>query len=115
ERRRARLAAEARELRLAEELRDRRGDLTVGAMDEVRESLRAPLLGHLLELRDLGTAELARHLQEADRGRVREDAELRAARELGRVLDLEAEPQVGLVGAVPAVGLLPRQAREGRR
>ena len=35
----------------------------------------------------------------------REDAELRAARHLGRVLDLEPEAQVGLVGAEAAVGL----------
>ena len=46
--------------------------------------------------------------------RAREDAELGAARELGRVLDLEPEAKVGLVGAEAAVGLLVRHPRERR-
>ena len=41
---------------------------------------------------------------------VREDPELRAARDLGRLLDLEPEAQVGLVGAVAQVGLVAGHA-----
>ena len=44
----------------------------------------------------------------------REDAELRAARDLGRVLELEPEARVRLVRAEPAIGLLEGHARERR-
>ena len=102
------------ELLVGEELRDRRRDLAVGAEDDVGEPLRAPRLGHVLELLDLPAGELARHAQVPDGGRVREDAEAGAARQLGRVLDLEAEAQVGLVAPEPERRLLPAHAREGR-
>src|SRR5207248_4055812 len=87
---RAGVAAEAGELALAEELRDRRRHFAVLAVDEVGEPFRAPLLRNLFELRQLGTAELTRNTQEADRGGLVEDLELRAAGHVGRVLDLEA-------------------------
>ena len=91
-----------------EELRDRRAHLAVLAEHEVREPLRAPLLRDLLELRELAARELLRDAQEAHRRGVGEDAELGAARDLGRVLDLEPEAQVGLVGAVAQVAPRPR-------
>ena len=79
------------ELALREELRDLR---------QVREPLRAPLLRELLEPRLLAARERPRHDDVPDARRVLEDAELGAARDLGRVLDLHPEAEVGLVGAV---------------
>ena len=96
------------ELRLGEELRDRRAHLARLVGDHVGEPLRAPLLRELLERVELGARERLRRADEADRLGAREDAELRAARRLGRVLELEPEAQVGLVGAEAAVGLRPR-------
>ena len=55
-----------------------------------------------------------RHAEEAHGLGAREDAELRAARRLGRVLDLEPEAQVGLVRAEAPVGLCVGHARERR-
>src|SRR5207302_341839 len=98
--RRPGVGTEGAELRLGEELRDRRSGLPVLAVDDVRESLRPPLLRVLLELGQLGARVLLGHGQVADRGRIGKDPELRAARDLGRVLDLETETEVGLVGAV---------------
>src|SRR5262249_37696878 len=74
----------------------------------------APAAHELLELRELAARQLAVDAEVAHRRRVGEDAELRVAREGGRVLDLETEAQVGLVGAVPPVGVLPLHARERR-
>ena len=108
------LAAEGGQLLLREELRDRRAHLALLVVDEVREPFRPPLLGQLLELREVAAAELLRHAQEAHRVRAAEDAELRAARHLGRVLDLEPEARVGLVGAEAAIGLLEGHPRERR-
>ncbi len=107
-----RLAPEPLELGLAQELGDRRAHLAVGTVDEVREALRAPLLRDLLELREVAARELPRHAEEPHGGGVGEHLEGRPARHLGRLLDLEPEAQVGLVGAVAEVGLLPRQPPE---
>ena len=82
-----------------EELRDRRADLAVGAEDDVREALRAPRLRLVLERLHLGPRELLRHGDVAHGLRVGEDAELGAARRLGRLLDLHPEAQVGPVDA----------------
>src|SRR5262249_34912718 len=79
-----------------------------------RESPRAPLLRDLFELREVGPAQLARNAQKSDGCGTREDAELRAARDVGRVLDLEAEAEVRLVRSVPQIGLLPSQPGERR-
>ena len=100
EHRRARIGAEGRELGLREELRDRRPRLSVLAVDDVREPLRPPLLREGLELLEIGPRVFLRHGEVADGRRAGEDLELGAPRELGRVLDLEAEAQVGLVRAV---------------
>ncbi len=86
-----------RQLLFGQELRDRRARLSVLAVDDVREPLRSPLLRERLELVELGARELLGHAQEANGRRAGEDLELRAARERGRVLDLETEPQVRLV------------------
>ena len=99
----------------AEELRDRRADLAVGAVDDRGEALRAPALRRppRASRARCATAPSAR-----DRYRTAfafaNTRELRAARDAGRVLDLEPEPQVGLVGAVAQVGLVPCHARERR-
>ena len=73
-----------------------------------------PRLGHVLELLHLRAGELARDAQVAHRLGVREDAELGAAGDLRRLLDLEAEAKVGLVRAEAQLGLLPGHPREGR-
>src|SRR5262249_57275922 len=52
--------------------------------------------------------------EKGHRRSVREHAELRAAYDVGRVLDLEREPQVRLVGAVASRRLVPRDPRERR-
>ena len=72
------------------------------------------MLRERLQLVELAARERLRHAQEAHGLSAREDAELRAARELGRVLELEPVAQVGLVGAEAAVGLGVGHAREGR-
>ena len=107
--------AEDGQLLLREELRDRRAHLALLVVDEIGEPLRPPLLGQLLELGEVAAAELLRHAQEADGVGVLEDAELGAARHLGRVLELEAEARVRLVRAEAAVGLLEGHPRERRR
>ena len=109
--RRAGLAPERVELALREELRDRRPHL-VAVVDEVRQPLRPPLLRDLLEPLQLRPRERARRDEEAHRLRPAEYAELRAARHLGRVLDLEAEAKVGLVGAVAGERVRVGEARE---
>jgi hypothetical protein len=43
-----------------------------------------------------------------------EDAELRVARDLGRVLELEPETKIRLVRPEACVGLRPREPRERR-
>ena len=108
------LAAERGELGLREELGDRRADLAA-VEDEVGEPLCPPLLRELLELRELAAAVRLRDAEEAHRLGAGEDAELGAARRLGRVLHLELEARVRLVGAEAAVGLLERHPRERRR
>src|SRR6188472_1106840 len=108
---RAPLRAEGVELRLRQELRDRRADLAA-LVDEVREALRAPLLRDLLESLQLGPREDAGNRQEADRLGAAEDAELGAARHLGRILDLETEAQIRLVRAVAQKRIRERQPRE---
>jgi len=99
--------AEVVELLLREELRDRRAHLALLVVHEVREPLRPPFLGERLQPLEVGARELLRHSQEANSRRVREDAELRAARHGGRVLDLEPEAQVRLVGAVASLCFVP--------
>src|SRR5262245_11273347 len=94
------VAAKRRELLLGQELRDRRSWLTVLAVHDVREALRAPLLGEVLQLLEMGARVLLRHAKEAHCGCVGEDLERRAARHLRRVLDLEPEAEIRLVRAV---------------
>jgi hypothetical protein len=53
ENRRAGIAAEARQLLLGEELRDRRAHLALLVVHEIGEPLGPPLLRHLLELRQV--------------------------------------------------------------
>ena len=101
--RRALLDADGLELPLGEELRDLR---------QVREPLRAPLLGDLLEPCLLAARERPRHDDVADARRVLEDPELGAARHLGRVLDLQPEAEVGLVRAVPEHHVVVGEAGE---
>ena len=115
EHRRGRVAAEDGQLLLGEKLRDRRAHLALLVEHEVGEPLGAPLLGELLELRQVAAAELLRHTQEPHGLGAFEDAELGVARDLGRVLELEPEARVRLVGAEAAIGLLERHARERRR
>ena len=93
------------ELLLREELRDRGAELAALVPDDVREALRAAFLRELLECPELGARVRPRHAQEPDRVGAGEDAELRAARELRRVLELEPEARVGLVGPEAPVGL----------
>src|SRR5688572_11168747 len=109
------LAAEERELVLGEELGDRRTHLAVLRVDEVGEPLRPPLLRNLLEALELRARERLRHADEADGRCLPEDAELRAACGLGRVLDLEPEAQVGLVASEARLRLGVGHALERRR
>ena len=111
---RARLSGERGKLGLGEELQDRRARLTVLAVDDVREALRAPLFRKLLEVGKVGPRELLRHGQAAHRGGAGEHLELRAARRFGHVADLEPEAQVGLVGAVAEHRVGVGHARERR-
>ena len=97
-----------------EELRDRRADLAVLAEDEVRKALRSPRLRLVLERLHLGARELPRHGEVAHARRVREDAELGAARRVGRLLDLHPEAQVGPVDAEAEHRLVVRHAVERR-
>ena len=105
---------ESRQQFRRQELRDRRAHLAVGAEHDRGEAACPPALDELLELRDLAARQLALHPEEAHGRRVREDAELGAAGQLCRLLDLETEAKVGLVGAVAEVRLLPRHARKRR-
>jgi hypothetical protein len=95
-----------------EELGDRRAHLTFLVEHEVREPLPAPLLRQLLERGELGARELLRHGQVLHARSLREHLELRVARLLGEVVQLEPEAQVGLVGAVARHRLVPGQAPE---
>ena len=97
-----------------EELRDRRADLAVLAEDEIRETLRSPRLRLVLERLHLGARELPRHGEVAHAWRIREDAELGAARRVGRLLDLHPEAQVGPVDAEAEHRLVVRHAVERR-
>ena len=107
------LAAERGELGLREELGDRRADLAA-VEDEVGEPLCPPLLRDLLELRELAAAERLRDAEEAHGVGAGEDAELRAARGLGRVLELQPEAGVRLVRAEAPIRLRPREPLERR-
>src|SRR6185369_5776157 len=60
-----------------------------------------PLLREVLELLQLAPRERLRRDEVAHSVGVREHPELGVARERGRVLDLQTEAEVGLVGAVP--------------
>ena len=82
---------------------------------EVREPLRSVHLRDLLELPDLRSGVRAGDAHEAHGLRIREHAEPGAARELRRVLELEAEPEVGLVRPEAAIRLLVGHPRERRR
>src|ERR1019366_3799627 len=62
---------------------------------------------------ELGAREGPRRDEEADGLRAGEDAELGAAGDLRRVLDLDAEAEVGLVGAEAGVRLVPGEPLEG--
>ena len=84
----------------AERRSSSRSDEELRDLREVREALRPPLLRERLEPSVLGARERLRDDEVANAGRVREDAELGAARHLGRVLDLHPEPEVGLVASV---------------
>ena len=106
------IAAEEGELVFGQELGDRRANLALLVEHEVGEPLRPPLLGERLEPVELGARELLRDADEPHGGRIGEDAELGVARELGRILDLELEAQIGLVRAVAVVRLLPGHATE---
>ena len=99
---------------LGEELRDRRAHLPLLVEDEIREPLRPPLLRELLELREVAAGVRLRHAQEAHGIGTLEDAELGAAGDLGRVLELEREARVRLVGAEAPVGLGEGHPRERR-
>ncbi len=110
---RVRRGAKCLELGLGEELRDRRTHLAGLVDDEVGEPLRTPLLRELLEASELRARERTRHDEIADHGRTREHAELRSARHLRRVLDLETEAHVGLVGPIAEHRLGIREPREG--
>ena len=105
-------SAERLELLLGEEFRDRRAHLTRVVEDEIGETLRAPLLRELLEPLQLAARERFRRDEVADGLRAGEDPELGAARDVGRVLDLEAEADVRLVGAVAEHRVGVRHARE---
>ena len=105
---------ERRQQVLRQELRDRRAHLAVGAEHDRGEAACPPTLDQLLELRDLATRQFALHTEEAHGGRTREDPELGATGQLRRLLDLEAEAEIGLVRAVAAVRLLPRHAPKRR-
>src|SRR4029077_16731339 len=82
---------------------------------DVGEPLRAPLLRDLLESCELGTREGPRHAQEPDGLCSAEDTEFRATGRLARLLDLEPEARVRLVGAEAPVGLLVGHPRPRAR
>src|SRR4029078_10624660 len=73
------------------------------ASASVRLALVAVFLCERLECPELGARVRPRHAQEPARVGAGEDAELRAARELGRVLELEGEARVGVFGAAEPV------------
>src|SRR5204863_6613420 len=91
----------------------RRAEIALLAADDGREPLRPPLLRRLLEAGEVGARVGLRHAKEPHRLGAAEDAELRAPRDLGRVLDLEAEARVRLVRAEAAVGLGVGHPRPG--
>ena len=99
--------AQRGDLRLGEELRDRRAHAAVGLEDQVREPLAAPLLGELGELVEVLARERARAARDAQAAHdaagcdgAGEDAELRARNRVADIADLEPVAQVGLVRAV---------------
>src|SRR5205823_8876436 len=96
EHRRARLRADRLELRLREELQDRRARLAGLVVDDVGEALGAPALRELLEVSELGARELLRDREAPNRGRAGEDVEAGLAGRVSDVADLEPEAQVGL-------------------
>ena len=103
-----------------EELRDRRPKLAASSSEgEPGETLRAALLGDLLELGDLCARERPRDADEAYGRRNRRRRRTREPRVAGgRILELELEAQVGLVRAEAAVGLgegHPRERHRGSR
>src|SRR6185436_15025731 len=102
---------ERSELLLREELRDRGAQLAVCVTDDVRESLRSSLLRELLQCGKLGARVRARDAEEPHGLGACEDAELRAARRLGRVLEFQPEAGVRLVRPEAAVGLRIRYPR----
>src|SRR6266508_1458521 len=106
------MPTEGGELFLGEELRDRRAHLARLVEDEICEPFGPPLLGKIFQALELCARVLLRDAQEAHARGTREDAELRAARELRRVLELELEAEIRLVGAETAVGLVPGESRE---
>src|SRR5205823_6683874 len=108
------LPAERCQFALREELGDRRANLAALVEDEIRQTLGPPFLRELLELGELAAGERARYSQESHGVRSGEDAELRAARRLRRVLDLERKAKIGLVGAEAPVGLREGHARKRR-
>src|SRR5207253_990839 len=99
------------------ELRDRRPQLARFVDDEIGEAFRAPALGELLESLELSAREGGGRDDETHAVRVRKDAELRRARDLRGVGDLEAEADVRLVGAVPehCLGIAESRERARRR
>src|SRR6266550_1599837 len=84
-----------------------RATIALLVVDEIREALRAPLLGDPFEPFEVGARELLGNAQETDGRRVREDAELGAARQLRHFLDLEPEAQVRLVRSIARLRLVP--------
>ena len=96
-----------------EELRDRRAHLALLVEHEVREPFAAPLLRQLLQRGELGARELLRHGQTLDARRLREHLEVGVAGLRSEVVQLEAEAQVGLVGAEARHRLVPGQPPEG--
>src|SRR5205823_3762624 len=109
---RRRVRAKSVELLLREELRDWRADLALLVVDEIGEALRPPLLGDPFEPLEAGTCELLRDAEKTHSRRAREDAELGPARQLSRVLDLQAEAKIRFVGAVAGLGFIPGQPLE---
>ena len=82
-----------------QEFGDRRAHLSGLVVHEVRHALCSPLLGDFLERRELAPREGLRHAEEPDGVGPGEDPELRSPGHRGRVFQLEAEAQVGLVRA----------------
>ena len=111
---RARRRPEGVELRFGEELRDGRANVAVLGVHEICEPLRSPFLRRALEAFELGARERLRRDDVPHRRRVREDAESRVACQLCRVVYLELEAQVRLVGSETAHRLVPRDPGKRR-